>query len=380
MVFPFPNIEGSDVDFLLSIYYDHVPVCVDEVEESVADAKGGFLAPTQLCMGEFKDFVLKTFDSKVSPSLVIVSSGKEQLSESLSMEDAYGQCKSQDRLLHLRIGILDGMKSRTEVLWERRLFTDAVVVCTDTSQGTFDVHRAILASASPVFAALFQTIALREGAQHRLELREGRTEVGAMLRFIYTASSTHLAELEPDVLGKVLGLAHMFELQSLIHCSSELLAHVADTSSVTERSNALRPYREHRLIQRHWRSFIHKVANDPAMVMELLEADAAEQGMLGVVFKKQKSLLASAVVGDVETVESMLIAKKQAQECEAPLGLGTCGNAGSSRDLESSFKLPAGVLRKVTVTLVGNDSDEGSNSSGSKSQQPPTKKPRIMDA
>merc|ERR1712232_293299 len=113
---------------------------------------------------------------------------------------------------------VDHTVSTAAELWRRRPFPDAQVVAHDGT--TFAVHRAILASASPVLEATW-----------RQPLRESEERV---LRIDADANC------DP---GEMLSLAHLYGLPQLVKSSALRLASQVTASNAVAAVRALRPYR-----------------------------------------------------------------------------------------------------------------------------------------
>lgn len=79
-------------------------------------------------------------------------------------------------------------------LWTGRGFSDAVVQCGDRS---WQVHRCVLAAASPVWARMLQS-GMREAVELVLEIQDADPRVvGELLEFIYTGNAACLAPVAP---------------------------------------------------------------------------------------------------------------------------------------------------------------------------------------
>lgn len=80
------------------------------------------------------------------------------------------------------------------LLWTGRGFSDAVVRCGDHS---WQVHRCVLAAASPVWARMLQS-GMREAVELVLEIQDADPRVvGELLEFIYTGNAASLAPIAP---------------------------------------------------------------------------------------------------------------------------------------------------------------------------------------
>eukprot|EP00746_Dinoflagellata_sp_MGD_P081924 gnl/MRDRNA2_/MRDRNA2_32547_c0_seq1.p1 gnl/MRDRNA2_/MRDRNA2_32547_c0~~gnl/MRDRNA2_/MRDRNA2_32547_c0_seq1.p1 ORF type:complete len:232 (-),score=18.96 gnl/MRDRNA2_/MRDRNA2_32547_c0_seq1:261-956(-) len=109
-----------------------------------------------------------------------------------------------------------------ERVWKERKFTDAVVVCDGQR---FDVYRATLSAASPVFEVAFSSN-MEEGRSAVYNIKESTpAAVESMLRFIYTGSISVMVS-EDDV-APLFDLAIQYGLQELANdCASKLIVNV----------------------------------------------------------------------------------------------------------------------------------------------------------
>merc|ERR1712232_262924 len=111
---------------------------------------------------------------------------------------------------------VDHTVSTAAELWRRRPFPDAQVVAHDGT--TFAVHRAILASASPVLEATWRQ-PLRESEERLLRIDADAESVEALLCYMYTGQEN--ANCDP---GEMLSLAHLYGLPQLVKSSALRLA------------------------------------------------------------------------------------------------------------------------------------------------------------
>lgn len=147
-------------------------------------------------------------------------------------------------------------------MWTERVFTDAVVVCEDGA--SFTVHRAVLCSASPVFAASFGGH-MKEASSARLDIVDAPSEaVEALLRFIYTGLG------EPRLAATVLPLAHRYQLDALVaRCGEELVEELCP-GTAAETVRALRPLREESSLALLWDQVLVKLQADKQMLCAAL--------------------------------------------------------------------------------------------------------------
>eukprot|EP00929_Paragymnodinium_shiwhaense_P091254 TRINITY_DN51277_c0_g1_i1.p1 TRINITY_DN51277_c0_g1~~TRINITY_DN51277_c0_g1_i1.p1 ORF type:complete len:264 (-),score=43.61 TRINITY_DN51277_c0_g1_i1:125-916(-) len=120
-----------------------------------------------------------------------------------------------------------------ERAWKQRKFTDAVVVCNGQR---FDVHRATLSAASPVFDAAF-SCGMTEGAFATYEIQQSTAAaVEAMLFFMYNGSIA----VPPEELPQLLELAVQYELHELCEMVGKNMLSDISVDNVQERAKALK--------------------------------------------------------------------------------------------------------------------------------------------
>jgi len=170
-------------------------------------------------------------------------------------------------------------------------FADAQLVCADGA--VLDVHRAVLAAASPVFRAMFQS-GMREAHERRADVPASRAVATGLLRHVYTGEFD--AEIDASA---TVELAHLYGLEDLAaFCCDLLVADVAPAtvSECTRKIGRLRTLRtvtaaaagesaagaegavacggSQGLIDQTWKRLSDRVAADPALVQALLESHA----------------------------------------------------------------------------------------------------------
>ena len=93
----------------------------------------------------------------------------------------------------------DNLSSDLGKLLEEGLFSDIKLVSGDHQ---FPVHKAILASRSPVFAGMFRHIEMEENKQGVVQIQDLEPEVlKEMLKFIYTGKVSQLETMADDLLS-----------------------------------------------------------------------------------------------------------------------------------------------------------------------------------
>jgi len=123
---------------------------------------------------------------------------------------------------------LEAVAGVQESVWKHRRFTDATIVC---GQVRLEVHRSTLAAASPVFEAAFGSL-MKEGTTAVYEINDvSPSAVEAMLRYIYTGTSSAAADDQPQLLE----LSVQYELESLCQETAEAMQVDVTASNVRER-------------------------------------------------------------------------------------------------------------------------------------------------
>ena len=93
----------------------------------------------------------------------------------------------------------DNLSSDLGKLLEEGLFSDIMLISGDHQ---FPVHKAILASRSPVFAGMFRHIEMEESKQGVVQIQDLEPEVlKEMLKFIYTGKVSQLETMADDLLS-----------------------------------------------------------------------------------------------------------------------------------------------------------------------------------
>merc|ERR1712048_926934 len=158
---------------------------------------------------------------------------------------------------------VDHAVSTAENLWQMCPFPDAQVVAGNGR--TFQVHRAVLASASPVLEAAWRQ-PLREREERVLRIDASPEAVEGLLRFMYTGNvhdTTDPAEM--------LQLAHLYGLPALVRASATRLAEGVTTATAVSSVRALRSYREDPSVVSSWHLLLSNIQNILAGDSRLLE-------------------------------------------------------------------------------------------------------------
>merc|ERR1712032_1754091 len=98
--------------------------------------------------------------------------------------------------------------SRMRTMWNNRRFCDAVVV---TGHHRFDVHRSVLAAASPVFCAMLENGVMKESADCIVRIENATPEsTETLLKHLYGC------EIVTCDYAQVLALGDQYQIPSLI--------------------------------------------------------------------------------------------------------------------------------------------------------------------
>ncbi|CAE8605216.1 unnamed protein product [Polarella glacialis] len=151
------------------------------------------------------------------------------------------------------------LEERAQHLWEKREFTDATVTCEGSS---FPVHRAVLASASPVLQRAF-ACGMSEAASAKYAIRDSNpVNAEALLRFCYTGSLSCPAEGLPQLLE----LAVLYEVAALSGAVADALLDGLVPENVRERGQLLKRHGGHLAVQAVWPRFLDLVAADRVLL------------------------------------------------------------------------------------------------------------------
>lgn len=170
--------------------------------------------------------------------------------------------------VHLGLGsrpCSDLRKKTLNTMWDDRCFTDCVVECMGEC---FQVHRAVLCSASPIFKSAFVGT-MQEARQARFAVRdcEEPLAVAAMLEFTYKGS---LPDLNVDVLRALLPLAIQYELDELSGCVADILLESVALDTVREITKVLRQFRDHRIVAEQYSCLMWMLRANESLLTEAL--------------------------------------------------------------------------------------------------------------
>jgi len=150
-----------------------------------------------------------------------------------------------------------------KALWEVRPFPDAFVVC---GSRRIAVHRSVLATASPFFAAAFES-QMREGLQAEVALEDAPDAVEILLSYLYTG---HVGD-EFDATA-VLPVAHRLEINDLVEVSAAKMVQELCEENINKVIVALRPFMHDPTVKPYWDAVSHYVQCDNALVRKLMAA------------------------------------------------------------------------------------------------------------
>eukprot|EP00927_Polykrikos_kofoidii_P066448 TRINITY_DN62046_c0_g1_i1.p1 TRINITY_DN62046_c0_g1~~TRINITY_DN62046_c0_g1_i1.p1 ORF type:complete len:460 (-),score=62.06 TRINITY_DN62046_c0_g1_i1:37-1224(-) len=121
-------------------------------------------------------------------------------------------------------------------LWQDRVFTDVDVVCDDGRGKRISVHRAILAAASPVFAAMLSS-EMKEGQAHEIVISDAdERAVEETLEYIYTGSVGGSACCGMVVLG------HKYDIPGLVEYAAPVALGNLTAENVVSELRTLRSF------------------------------------------------------------------------------------------------------------------------------------------
>jgi len=134
----------------------------------------------------------------------------------------------------------EGRKLILDRLWQDRRFTDCTVTC---GSSDFQCHRAVLANASAVWQTALES-SFREGRDAKLRIDDSDPGVvEALLKYAYTS------EFEFGDAAATLGLAHRYEMPSLVAlCAQQMLEDVT-VENVGKIASAMNVYGEHKEVK-----------------------------------------------------------------------------------------------------------------------------------
>lgn len=138
----------------------------------------------------------------------------------------------------------------TRKLWCDRVFTDVHVIC-----GTqrFAVHRAVLASASPVFAAMLTTD-MQEAREQEIRISDSdERAVEDTLEYIYTGTVAEGAGTGMVVLG------HKYDINGLVEYAAPVALGNLTAENVVNEVRTLRPHAEDRQLGPVFEALVNKV-------------------------------------------------------------------------------------------------------------------------
>mmetsp|Transcript_49265 Transcript_49265/g.142778 ORF Transcript_49265/g.142778 Transcript_49265/m.142778 type:complete len:334 (+) Transcript_49265:64-1065(+) len=138
-------------------------------------------------------------------------------------------------------------------IWLNGMFTDCTVVCNDEQ---FQCHRCVLAAASPVWRAAFDS-EWQEGKSGTLYIDDSEPAVvEALLKYAYTGSFEGVHPLE------LLPLAHRYELPHLVaHCVKAMVGQLS-AENVVCTVQAMSAFKEDKEVEHFWSKLVTLVRED----------------------------------------------------------------------------------------------------------------------
>mmetsp|Transcript_33128 Transcript_33128/g.84255 ORF Transcript_33128/g.84255 Transcript_33128/m.84255 type:complete len:336 (-) Transcript_33128:32-1039(-) len=147
-------------------------------------------------------------------------------------------------------------------IWERRDFTDATLTCEGR---TFQVHRVVLAAASPVLAASFRS-GMVEDHTRNIDIEDAASDaLEQLLKFAYTG------DFDVEKAVHVLPLAVRFQVKALAEQCANFVWAMLSSTNIQEVMPVLRAHREDPSVSSIWDKVVTKVSGDKEMVRMLLE-------------------------------------------------------------------------------------------------------------
>merc|ERR1740117_1467665 len=127
----------------------------------------------------------------------------------------------------------------TQKLWQDQLFTDVDVVC-DGDGRRFPVHRAVLAAASPVFAAMLAT-EMKESQTQEISISDAdERSVSDTLEYIYTGTVGEGAGCGMVVLG------HKYDIPGLVEYAAPVALGNLNVDNVVSEVRTMRAHSDDR--------------------------------------------------------------------------------------------------------------------------------------
>jgi hypothetical protein len=145
-----------------------------------------------------------------------------------------------------------------KTLWSERAFADAVVICPPRS---IEVHRCVLAAASPFFARAFQGC-MRESSEAKVVIEDAEADaVEALVRYLYTGAVDDA--VDP---ASLLALAHRFEIGGLLRQCAAAIVWDLTEENVARSVAALRPFKDDVFVQEYWKALVDRLGKDRAVL------------------------------------------------------------------------------------------------------------------
>lgn len=141
----------------------------------------------------------------------------------------------------------------TERLWKDRRFTDVEVLCGETR---FELHRAVLAAASPVFERMLRSDMAESKSQQIVISDVDASAIEHALEYIYTG---HVAEKTGC---QVIVLGHKYDIPGLVEFAAPVALGNLTTANVCEEVRVLRPFASDHLLGPVFEALQSKVHED----------------------------------------------------------------------------------------------------------------------
>ena len=227
------------------------------------------------------DRVRLRLDTNAAPSLTAtISESEDARLDELKFNapipgDTYAPCivlSKNSEVVVSGVGSCSNKKQRFEQaahakqlltsLWESKVFADGLIVCEGRS---FAVHRSILVTLSPVFAASFGN-GMAESTSKIIHMVDASEKgLHEFLRYAYTGV------FEDEAAYLVLPLAVKYQVPALAKRSAELILNEISADNASQLMPALRTHRTDDSVASVWEELVYKVQKDEKMVRFLLD-------------------------------------------------------------------------------------------------------------
>jgi len=149
-------------------------------------------------------------------------------------------------------------------LWSHKCFADCQVSCGDE---VISCHRAILATASPVFERMLGS-PMAEGNERIIQIKDHEpSTVSALLEFAYTGQIPNVSDATA-----LLCLADSYEMDSLVAICAEKALGTLDASNVACLIRTLRNGSEKPATKEYWNRLLQKLKESPDLLAAALHS------------------------------------------------------------------------------------------------------------